>query len=46
MSEIARAFSEEQYPHLLAQLQDIYARDRVVTKQLETEINRRLYPER
>ena len=46
MREISHAFSEDQYPHLLAQLRDIYARDRVVTQQHETEINRRLYPDR
>jgi len=44
-SELTDAFSEDQYPRLRAQLEEIYERDRIVTKQLETEINRRLYPQ-
>jgi hypothetical protein len=44
MSEITDAFAEDRYPHLRTQLHEIYERDRIVTKQLETEINRRLYP--
>ncbi|MGA8734591.1 MAG: hypothetical protein WB558_11790 [Terriglobales bacterium] len=43
MKEITDALAEDQYPHLRAQLQEIYGRDRVATKQLETEINRKLY---
>jgi hypothetical protein len=43
LAEIRDAFAEDRYPHLSAQLQEIYERDRIVTKQLETEINRRLY---
>jgi hypothetical protein len=46
MREMTDAFSEGRYSHLRAQLQEIYERDRIVTKQLETEINRRLYPQR
>jgi len=43
MEEIERAFTSEEYPRLSAQLQEVYARDRVAVKQLETELNRRLY---
>jgi hypothetical protein len=46
MTELAHAFSEGQYPNLRVRLQEVYARDRVVTQQHETEINRRLYPDR
>jgi hypothetical protein len=45
VSEITDAFTEERYSDLRAQLQEIYERDRIVTNQLETEINRRLYPQ-
>lgn len=41
--EIADAFSEQGFPNLKAKLCEIYVRDRTVTKQLETEINRKLY---
>ena len=41
--DIAHAFTEDQYPYLKAKLEDIYARDRIITKQLETELNRNLY---
>lgn len=37
------AFSDARYPELVKQLDDTYAHDRVITKQWETEINRRLY---
>jgi hypothetical protein len=43
MKEIVRVFADDQYPLLKTQLREIYARDRVATKQLETELNRRLY---
>jgi hypothetical protein len=43
MGEIQRAFTPEEYRRLGAQLQEVYARDRVAVKQLETELNRRLY---
>lgn len=43
MGEIQRAFTPEEYPGLKARLHEVYARDRVVVKQLETELNRRLY---
>lgn len=43
MNEIKQALGEERYPRLRSQLQEIYERDRIATKQLETEINRRLY---
>jgi len=45
IKEITDAVTEDQYPHLRAQLQQEYDRDRIVTKQLETEVNRRLYPQ-
>jgi hypothetical protein len=41
--EITHAFADDKYPALRAQLQEIYARDHIVAKQLETEINRKLY---
>ena len=43
MEVIKPAFTAEQYPQLRAQLDEVYARDRVAVKQLETEVNRRLY---
>ena len=43
MEVIAPAFTPEQYPQLKTQLDEVYARDRVVVKQLETELNRGLY---
>ena len=43
IGEIQRAFAPQEYPRLSAELQEVYARDRVVVKQLETELNRRLY---
>lgn len=43
MGEIQCALTPEEYPRFRAQLQEVYARDRVVVKQLETELNRRLY---
>jgi hypothetical protein len=46
LPEISRAFSGTEYVVIKVNLDDIYARDRVITKQLETEINRRLYAER
>ncbi len=43
MKELITAFSAERYPQIKVELLEIYARDRVLTKQWETEINRRLY---
>jgi len=43
---LAGAFSEARYPELRKQIEDAYARDRVITKQWEIEINRRLYGDR
>jgi hypothetical protein len=41
--QLSASFSDEQYSELKKQLAGIYAHDRVITKQWETEINRRLY---
>lgn len=43
MQDLATAFSAEHYPKIRSGLADTYARDRIITKQWETEINRRLY---
>jgi len=43
MKELMDAFTEQRYPQIKDELLGIYARDRVITKQWETEINRRLY---
>jgi hypothetical protein len=40
---IEEAFSETHYPRLKKQLNEIYKRDRVIMRQHEIEINRRLY---
>jgi hypothetical protein len=44
MKELRAAFSEACYPEVKLRLSDVYAYDRAVTRQWETEINRRLYP--
>jgi hypothetical protein len=41
--EISKALSENEYSQLKVQLAEIYKHDRIITKQLENEINRRLY---
>jgi len=43
VSELAQVLCESEYPRLTAELQEIRERDRIVTRQLETEINRRVY---
>lgn len=40
---LTQALSDNEYPHLRSQLDEVYARDRIATKQLENELNRRLY---
>lgn len=40
---ITHALSDDEYPRLRIQLDEVYARDRVIRKQLETELNRKLY---
>jgi hypothetical protein len=40
---IEEAFSEVHYPEFRKKIDEIYARDRVILKQHETELNRRLY---
>jgi hypothetical protein len=42
MNEIAKALSEIEYPRLRKQLDEVYAHDQAVRKQLETELNRAL----
>jgi hypothetical protein len=46
MDRLKEAFSPERYAQLEKQLSEVRAFDRVVTRQWETEINRRLYPDR
>jgi hypothetical protein len=43
MNELKEAFTAQRFPQIKDELLRIYARDRVITKQWETEINRRLY---
>jgi hypothetical protein len=43
MKDLIEAFSPRRYPQIKDRLKEIYNRDRMITKQLETEINRRLY---
>ena len=43
MNGLGQAFSAERYLQTKAELLEMYARDRIITKQWETEINRRLY---
>lgn len=43
MRELIAAFSEDSYAEINRRLSDVYARDRVVTRQWEDEINRKLY---
>jgi hypothetical protein len=43
--EISVALTGDQFARTREKLQQIYARDRLVAKQLETEVNRRLYPD-
>lgn len=43
MNAISSAMSENKYPEIKAQLVDLSMRDRIVAKQLETEINRKIY---
>jgi hypothetical protein len=45
MVRLKEAFSPEQYPRLEKQMSEVRAFGRVVTRQWETEINRRLYPD-
>jgi hypothetical protein len=45
-SEISAAFTGNQFARTREKLEQIYAHDRVIAKQLETEINRRAYPDR
>jgi hypothetical protein len=40
---LSKAHTEGEYPQLKRQLMEIYERDRIITKQLEAEINRRIY---
>lgn len=44
-ADITHALGTTEFAHTLEKLNQIYVRDRVVAKQLETEINRRLYPD-
>jgi hypothetical protein len=46
MKEVIEAFSERKYDEVNRRLSDVYSHDRAVTRQWETEINRRLYPDR
>jgi hypothetical protein len=46
LGRLKDAYSQERYAQLEEQLSGVHAFDRVVTRQLETEINRRLYPDR
>lgn len=43
LKSIEEALSEAHYPEFREKIDEIYARDRVVLKQHETELNRRLY---
>jgi predicted GNAT superfamily acetyltransferase len=43
MKDLADAFSVEHYGHVKDELNETYTHDRLITKQWETEINRRLY---
>jgi len=43
---LGEAFSDARYLELRKQLEGVYARDRVIAKQWEIEINRRLYGDR
>jgi hypothetical protein len=40
---LSKAHTEGEYPRMRRQLMEIYERDRIIRKQLETEINRRIY---
>jgi hypothetical protein len=46
MDLLRHALSPSQYPELKGRLDEIRKYERVVAKQWETEINRRLYPDR
>ena len=46
MAEMEEAFSGDRHSEVERRLSDIYAHDGAVTRQWETEINRRLYPDR
>lgn len=41
--EISKALSDSEYPQVKKKLINTYKHDRIITKQLENEINRRLY---
>jgi hypothetical protein len=43
LKAIEEAFSEVHYPEFREKIDEIYTRDRIVLKQHETELNRRLY---
>ena len=43
LDEIEKAFSAEEYPKTKARLEEVHQRDQIIRKQLETEINRKLY---
>jgi hypothetical protein len=43
MNRLQNAFSTDGYPELKKQLSRVYAHDQAATRQLQTEINRRLY---
>ncbi len=42
-NDITSALSETEYPDVKKRLMEVYQRDRIITKQLEIEINRNLY---
>jgi hypothetical protein len=41
--DLSKAFTESEYPRVKILLNEISERDRIIRKQLETEINRRIY---